>query len=187
MRVLFYVAFVIAAMTGCKGGEANPKKPISKAVEAGAFMKAVNLAKISTADLVLITAESVTPNRPIDSSLSLNSADPIMWDAADTSTGSIALGPNSNGNPGIGSRAGLTFKTTSGLRYLALCQQEVPGGVVRFLFGGATTGSGSFAMVTNEFAAVSDQVTADGTGTFLFHQEQGGHKILGCRLFGFKS
>lgn len=187
MRVLIIGAIAIAPLTGCQDGPANTENSGSDKATTEAFTRAVALAKIVPANPVMVSAEQVTPNKPVDSSLSLNSADPIMWDAADTSTGSITLAANQNANPGVGSRAGLAFKAASGLRYLALCQQEVPGGVVRFLFDGAATGLGSVNMGTNEFAVASDEVAADGIGTFLFHQEQGGHKILGCQLFGFKS
>jgi hypothetical protein len=182
------VAFLLVA---CAHGDASSAGAQSNT----ALRRALALANLAGQPRVVSSAR-VTPARPIDGNTSLIAVSPVggpvpegqisplVWDPADGATGSITTPATRGGNPREATYVGVNFNARVGLRYLVRCVFDAAGGYVNYEFGPDPTGSGRLALNAVDFAVMSDAAVTGGRATFAFANEQNGHKVVECRIYG---
>jgi len=180
-----YVGTVTLALVlaGCvppprPGADGGPRRD-------GDFGRALRLAGLAGKPLVLVSTASVTPRVPVDGDTSLIAGEPKSWEPSAGTGGEIALPANSNASPLTGGYAGLRFSAQANLTYLTFCTLDSPGTTIRFAYDGVATGIGQVSPSTAEFVVGSDKVAVGGPAFVVFDSEQGDHKLLGCKLYGF--
>lgn len=180
MRLTLLLGLVpaLVACATATGGAA----PADNSHDRAAFARAALAAGLSATIQDVEYAAVLTPAKPRHRSAALFAVTPPSWDAADGPTGSIGA-PS---NPYAGGHVGIHFKAAAGLRYLASCRLEQPGGEWHFNYGQTATGNGKPQPPTAELSMLSDPVVQSGTAVLIFAAKQTGHRIFSCNLWGLR-
>jgi hypothetical protein len=177
------------AIAGCSADQGEPESPQGGVEHASAFERAAKLAEIQAPLPDFRFEGEVSPVGPIGGALTLRAWQPVWWDPADGSRGTIKLDANGNSAAGLGSRAELLFAAEAGRHYLVHCEfaEYISPTSIRTFFTQGLAGTNVISSEATEFAVASEKVASSAPGAFEFYVDQSERRVVGCKAFSYVS